>query len=169
VPERHDDLRARRVRAHELDDLAPQRRLGVSGDRWYALGVVEHHPRPAHAPNPPVRSLEDHHEEVALVVKRVLPKREFRNRLAADSLQELEVLLAPLERLLHRDHPVPKHACLWHMRVSRQSTVNSQQEGLPSLPTVDCRLSTLLHPIATPASLKISRAMIRRWISLVPS
>jgi hypothetical protein len=114
VPERHDDLRARRVRADELDDLAPQRRLGISGDRRDALGVIQHHPRPAHAPNPAVGRLEDHHEEVALVVEGVFPKREFRNRLAADGLQELEVLLAPLERLLHRDHPVPEHSGLWH-------------------------------------------------------
>ena len=39
---------------------------------------------------------------------------ELRQRLPAEDLQELEVLLASLERLFHRDHAVPEHACLRH-------------------------------------------------------
>ena len=68
--------------------------------------------------------------------------REVRDRLDAERLEQLEVLLAALERLLHRDHAVPEHAGLSHRAC---------------------------YPILSPASLKISRAMIRRWISLVPS
>ena len=160
-----------RVRAQELDDLGPQRRrAGLPVDRWYALGVEEHHPRPADLrrirPSGASRIITKRSRSWSSVCSRNANSGIASRQIA---FEELQVLLAPLERLLHRDHAVPEHACLWHMRVSRQSTVNSQQEGLPSLPTVDCRLSTLLHPIATPASLKISRAMISRWISLVPS
>jgi len=74
-----------------------------------------------------------------MVIECVLAVLELGKRLAADGFQHLEILLSSLERLLHRDHAVPEHASLWH------------------------------YPISTSAPRKISRAMMSRWISLVPS
>ncbi len=83
-----------------------------------------------------------HHEEIAFVVERVLLDLEVGQRLPAELRQEREMFFAALERLIHRDHTVSEHPCLTHV---------------PS------------YPIVSAASRKISRAMIRRWISLVPS
>src|ERR1700693_2730569 len=114
VAERHDDLGTRRLRTQELDDPRAQRCQGIPRQRGDALRVEEHHPRQAYTARPPAGRLEHHYEEVALVVERVFSEGELRQALAADGLEKLEVLLASLERLLHRDHPVPEHACLWH-------------------------------------------------------
>ena len=78
------------------------------------------------------------------MIEGMLGVREVRHRLEAELLEEGEVFLASLERLLHRDHAVPEHSGLGH--------------GVSGP-----------YPIASPASRKISRAMMRRWISLVPS
>lgn len=48
------------------------------------------------------------------MVERVLAKLELRQRLAANVLEQREVLLAALEGLLHRDDPVAEHAGLAH-------------------------------------------------------
>jgi hypothetical protein len=50
------------------------------------------------------------------MVERVLAELELRQRLAAELLEQREVLLAPLEGLLHRDHAVPEHSGLAHAR-----------------------------------------------------
>src|SRR5262249_8431308 len=116
VTERDDDLGLGGACAHELHDLLAQRRSRLAGHRWNALGVEEHHAGPADAPHHPVRAGKLHHEEVALVVERILAELEVGERLPAEVLEEREVLLAALEGLLHRDHAVPEHSGLGHQR-----------------------------------------------------
>jgi hypothetical protein len=146
VTERDDDLRPGGVGSKEVDDSCAQPGRRISGQRGDALGIEEHHPGPADALSAALRHGEVHDEEVSLVVEGVLEELEIRQPLAAEVPQQREVLLSPFERLFHRDHPVPEHACLAHRLA-------------PSVP----------HPITSPLSRKISRAMISRWISLVPS
>jgi hypothetical protein len=114
VPERHDDLGLRGAHPEELDDLAPQHRRGIAGERRDPLGVEEDHPRPGDLFRAAVGAAQIHHEEVALVVEGVLRVLPAGQRLAAELLEESEMLLASLERLLHRDHPVPEHSSLGH-------------------------------------------------------
>jgi hypothetical protein len=114
VAERHDDLGPPRLVPQKPHDPAPEVRRRVGDDRRNALGVEEDHPRPADRLSPPVGCLEDHHEEIPLVVERVLLVAEIGQRLEAEGLEQLEVLLSPFEGLLHRDHPVAEHARLGH-------------------------------------------------------
>jgi hypothetical protein len=140
-----DDLRARRVAPQEIDDLRPERRGGIARQSRNSFRVEEDHPRPANALGRPARRREVHHEEIPLVVEGVLAQREIRQSFSAELREQGKMLLAPFERLLHRDHAVPEHACLAHgFRVSRlRSRVSGQ-------------------PIESPESLKISLAMISR-------
>jgi len=116
VPERDDDLGPRRVVADELDDPGPERARRIRRHHGETLRVEQHHPRPgdalAHAAGP----LHVHDEEVSLVVEHVLAVLELGQRLAAELLEDGEMLLAALEGLLHRDDPVPEHAGLAHGR-----------------------------------------------------
>jgi hypothetical protein len=114
VPERHDDLGSVGAGAKVLDDPLPQAAGGVAGQDRNPLGVEEDHARPADDAAAAVARGQLHHEEVALVVERVRDVVEIRERFPAQRLQELQVLLAALEGLFHRDHAVPEHACLGH-------------------------------------------------------
>jgi hypothetical protein len=114
VTEGDQDLGARRLLAQQTDDLRPQDRRGIRRERRNALRVEEDHAGPADAAARSIRRVELHDEEVAFVLEHVLPEGEPGQRLAANVLEQREVLLASLERLFHRDHAVPKHACLAH-------------------------------------------------------
>src|SRR5512141_846873 len=118
VSERDDDLRTVRPRSQVLDDPAPEVARRISGEHRDPLRIEKDHARPRDALLAAVCRGEVHHEEVPLVVEKVRDVLELRRRFDADRLQEVEILLAPLERLLHRDDPVTKHACLRH-RFSR--------------------------------------------------
>jgi hypothetical protein len=77
------------------------------------------------------------------------------------------MLFASLEGLFHRDHAVSKHSRLAQLGLRRGA---SGRQRRPSRPAVSGRgEGRSLHPITSPASLKTSRAMMSRWISLVPS
>jgi hypothetical protein len=114
MAEGDQDLGAGSLLAQEPHDLRPQNRRGIRRERRNALRVEEDHAGPADAAARSIRRVELHDEEVALVLEHVLPEGETRQRLAANVLQQREVLLASLERLFHRDHAVPEHACLAH-------------------------------------------------------
>jgi hypothetical protein len=152
VPEGHHDLRTARARAQVLNDLRAQQSPWISGENRDSLGIEQHHSGPADPFPATVASGEIHDEEIAFVIEEVSDVLEFRHCLVAQRLQKLEMPLAPFERLFHRDHSVSEHAGLWHM-YSQPSAVISQPAD----------------QMFTPASLKISLAMMSRWISLVPS
>jgi hypothetical protein len=162
MTERDQDLGPRRLLAQEPDDFRAQDRGRIRGQRRDALRVEEHHARPADATLRSVGSFEVHDEEVALVVEHMLPEDEVRQRLAADVLEEREMLLAALERLFHRDHAVPEHACLAHSALLRSAsrTVDKGGEVANAPSPVDSQ--QIHHPITIPLSRKISRAMINR-------
>jgi hypothetical protein len=154
VPERHNGLGSAGAGAKILDDPLAQPSGGIAGQDRNSLGVEENHAGPPDPAQAAVARDELHDEEIALVVERVRDVFEIRKRFPAKRLQELQVLLAPLEGLFHRDHAVPEHACLRHVELlSSGFSVQSYR----------------LHPIVSPLSLKISLAMMSRWISLVPS
>jgi hypothetical protein len=114
VAEGHDDLGPVRPGAQVLDDAVPQAAGGVAAQDRDPLRVEENHPGPADQAAAAVTGGELHHEQISLVVERVGDVVEVRQRFPAQRLQELKVLLAPFEGLLHRDHTVPEHSCLWH-------------------------------------------------------
>jgi hypothetical protein len=114
MAKRHDDLGPPRPALQEVDDLAPERGRRISRERRDPFGVEEDHARPGNPRALTCRALEVHHEEVPLVVEGVLAVFELRKRLAAEILEQREVLLAALEGLLHRDHPVSEHSRLSH-------------------------------------------------------
>jgi hypothetical protein len=114
VSKGHDDLRTARARAQVLDDLFPQLPRWLSGENRDPLRVEQDHAGPADALPAAVARLEIHHEEVAFVIERMRRVLELRQRLAAEGLQKVEVLFAPLECLLHRDDAVTKHPGLRH-------------------------------------------------------
>jgi hypothetical protein len=114
VAEGHDDLRPPRAALQEVDDLLPECGRRVSGESRDPFGVEEDHARPGDPRALARRALEIHHEEVPLVVEGVLAVLELRKGLAAELLEQRKVLLAALEGLLHRDHPVPEHSRLSH-------------------------------------------------------
>jgi hypothetical protein len=118
VPEGHDDLRPAGSSAKVLDDPLAQAAGGVAREDRDALGVEEDHAGPADPTGAAVARGELHHEKVSLVVERMPGVFEIRKRFAAQRLQELQMLLAPLEGLFHRDHAVPEHACLRHVELS---------------------------------------------------
>jgi hypothetical protein len=118
VPESHDDLGPAGAGAKVLDDPLAQAAGGVAGEDRNPLGVEENHSGPADPTGAAVARRELHHEKVSLVVERMCDVFEIRKRFPAQSLQQLEVLLAPLEGLFHRDHAVPEHACLRHVAFS---------------------------------------------------
>jgi hypothetical protein len=117
VPEGHNDLRPVRPGAKILDDPLAQIVPGIAGEHRDALGVEEDHARPADQAASAVARRELDHEEIALVVESVRDVVEIRQSLAAKRLQELQVLLAALESLLHRDHAVSEHSGLGHSYV----------------------------------------------------
>ena len=93
------------------DDVWVRRERRVAKARTHfhhrsPLGVEQDHAGPADLFAFSVGGLERHHEEIALVIEGVLAIRKVGKGLEAESLQELEMLLSPLEGLLHRDHPV---------------------------------------------------------------
>jgi hypothetical protein len=153
VAERHEDLRPACALAQKPDELAPQGAVRVRRQGRDPLGVEERHARPTDRLAAAIGGFEDHHEQVALVIEDVLPVGKIRQRLQADAPKQLQVPFSPLEGLLHRDDPVPEHAGR-----GRGPCIGGRDAGDP-----------ILHPITRPASLKISLAMMRRWISLVPS
>jgi CO/xanthine dehydrogenase Mo-binding subunit len=143
VAKRHDDLGPVRARADELHDLRAELLSRAGGESGDPLGVEEHHPSPRDEPATPVLRRELDHEEVPLVVESVARVLEVGQRFAAERLQEVQVLFAALEGLLHRDDAVAEHSRLRH-----------------GSPTSYVRNKT--QPIVTPASRKISLAMINR-------
>jgi hypothetical protein len=114
VAEGHEDLGPADLGSQLLHDLRPQRGGGIGRQGRDALRIEEHHAGPAHALARAAGRFEVHHEEIALVIERVLAQDEVRQRLGAEGLQQREMFFAPLERLFHRDHPVPENACLAH-------------------------------------------------------
>jgi hypothetical protein len=114
VSKRDDDLRTAPLRAQVLDDLRTQLSSGFSGKKRDPLRVEEDHSGPADAFAAAVARREIHHEHVAFVIEKVPGILELGQRLPAEGLQELEMLLSPLEGLLHRDDAVAKHPCLRH-------------------------------------------------------
>ena len=62
-------------------------------------------------------------------LEHVIPEGETGQRLAANVLEQREVLLASLERLFHRDHAVPEHACLAHQFSVAPRSVNATRCG----------------------------------------
>ena len=153
VAERHDDLGPRRVRPQELDDLSraePAAGSPVSvGIRSASKRTIRVHAIFLAEPSGPRSSMTKRSRSWSRACSA------YSNPGSASrqsSLQQGEVLLSPFERLFHRDHPVPEHSRLAH--------------GGPLASSPGSRA----HPIAqSPAVRKISRAMISRWISLVPS
>jgi hypothetical protein len=115
MPEGHDDVGTARARAEIVDDPFAKAPRGIAGQDRDPLGVEEHHAGPADPPDAPVGRRELHHEEVPLVIERVGDVFELRQRLPAQVLQKLQVLLAPLEGLFHGDHAVPEHSGLRHV------------------------------------------------------
>ena len=107
-------ISVRRARLQEREDPRTQRRDRVLDERRQPLRVEEHHARPPDGLLSAIGRFQGEDEEVALVIEAVLPILEVGKRLTAESLQELEVLLSPLEGLFHRDHPVSKHPRLRH-------------------------------------------------------
>src|SRR4029077_12415442 len=65
------------------------------------------------------------------MVEKVLAILELRKRPLANDLQELEMFLSALERLLHRDHAVSKHACLWHqVSIAGLDSLSNHESGI---------------------------------------
>jgi hypothetical protein len=117
MTERHDDLGPSCPALQEVDDLAPDRGRRVPRERRDPLGVEKHHARPRDADALAGGALELHNEEVPLVIEGVLAVLEIRKRLAAEVFEQREVFFASLQRLLHRDHPVPEHSSLCHQKI----------------------------------------------------
>jgi hypothetical protein len=115
VTEGHDDLGAIAAFSQEGDELLPKRRFRIRDDRGDSLRVEEHHARPAHRLATAVRGHEVHHEEIPLVFEGVLAVLELRERLAAEALEQLQMLFSPFERLLERDDAVAEHSGLGHV------------------------------------------------------
>jgi hypothetical protein len=114
VTEGDDDLRPGRPLPQELDDLSAKNARRIGCHRGHPFRIEEHHSRPADLLAPAVGRFEQHHEEVALVIERVLAITEVGEGLETEGLQEIEMLLSSLEGLLHRDHAVSEHSRLGH-------------------------------------------------------
>jgi hypothetical protein len=112
VTEGHHDLRTAGARAQELDDLAPQARPRFLRENRDPLRVEQHHACPADPLAPAVGGLEIHHEEIPLMVQGVPFGLELGQRLAAELLQDGEVLLPSFQGLLHRDETVSEYPCV---------------------------------------------------------
>jgi predicted nucleic acid-binding protein len=116
MSERDHDLGTVRSRPQEADHTSADRVGTVAGQSRDPLRVEEDHPRPRHVLAPAVRRLERHDEQVSLVVESVGAILEVGQRFAAERFEQLQVLLSAFERLLHRDHTVPEHSGLRHVR-----------------------------------------------------
>jgi hypothetical protein len=75
MAERHDDLGPGSPLTQELDDLSAQQVRRVGGDGGHPIGVEQDHAGPTDLLAPSIGGLERHHEEVALVIERVLAIR----------------------------------------------------------------------------------------------
>ena len=120
MAKRHDDLRPTRALAKERRRSsraeAAEGSDAIAGMRSASKSIIRVQPTLLRRPS---GGLEDHDEEVPLVVEDVLAIGEIRQRLEAERLQELQVLLAAFEGLFHRDHAVPEHARLRHQPLIR--------------------------------------------------
>jgi hypothetical protein len=148
VTEGDDDLRPGCPLTQELDDLSTQEARRIGSHRGHPFGVEEHHSRPADLLAPAIGGFEQHHEQIALVIERVLAISEVGEGLETEGFQKVQVLLSPFEGLLHRDHAVSEHSCLGH----RDARVLFFLVRSPDR----------AHPIWSGSSLKTSRAMIKR-------
>jgi len=106
------------MRPQMLDDLFSQQASWIAQQDRDALRVEENHSSPPDELTAAIAPEELDHEEIALVVEEVPRVFELRQRLPAECLQEVEVLLSPFEGLLHRNDPVPEHSRLWHSLTS---------------------------------------------------
>jgi hypothetical protein len=119
----HDDLGAAGSLAEKAGDLGDERRAWILDRRRKTLRVEKHHTRPADRPAPAIGRRQDHHEEISFVIEEVLLILEFGQRLLADGFQEIQMFLASLQGLFHRDHAVSKHAGLRHGKGRRSRDV----------------------------------------------